>query len=64
MSRQKGPEKRRVTISVTEDTLERLKQYAWENHIGDGVSGAITDLIWKAKVKSSQLRGQESIFKE
>lgn len=61
MARTKGADKKRVNISITEDTLERLRQYAWENHIGDGVSGAITDLIWKAKVKNSQLRGQESL---
>lgn len=61
MSRTKGAEKKRVNISITEDTLERLKQYAWENHLGDGVSGAITDLAWKAKVKNSQIRGQASL---
>lgn len=61
MPRTKGAEKKRVNISITEDTLERLKQYAWENHLGDGVSGAITDLAWKAKVKNSQIRGQASL---
>ena len=30
----------RVNISVEEDTLKRLKQYAYENHTT--VSGAIT----------------------
>ena len=53
--------RKRVNISISEDTLERLKQYAWENHIANGVSGAIEDLAWKAKVKNSQLRGQMSI---
>lgn len=48
--------KRRVNISVTEDTAERLKQYAWEHHTS--VSQAITDWIWAAKVKNEQVRGQ------
>ena len=53
----------RVNISIEEDTLERLRQYAFENHISSGVSGAVTDLIWKAKVKNEQVRGQISIGK-
>ncbi|MBQ6450725.1 MAG: hypothetical protein IJJ29_02245 [Solobacterium sp.] len=48
--------KQRVNISVTEDTAERLKQYAWEHHTT--VSQAITDWIWSAKVKNEQIRGQ------
>ena len=24
--------KKRINISLSEDTAERLKQYAWENH--------------------------------
>lgn len=48
--------KQRVNISVTEDTAERLKQYAWEHHTS--VSQAITDWIWSAKVKNEQIRGQ------
>ena len=55
--------RKRVNISISEDTLERLKQYAFENHIGNGVSGAVEDLAWKAKVSGSQVRGQMS-FKE
>lgn len=54
--------KTRVNISLSEDTLERLKQYAYENHTT--VSGAITDWIWnKAKVKNSQIQGQTTLFK-
>lgn len=49
----------RVNISVTQDTAERLKQYAYENHTN--VSQAITDWIWAAKVSGGQVRGQESI---
>lgn len=53
--------RKRVNISISEDTLERLKQYAWENHIANGVSGAVEDLAWKAKVKNAQVRGQSNI---
>ena len=51
--------KQRVNISLSEDTIERLKQYAWEHHTN--VSQAITDWIWSAKVKNEQIRGQCSI---
>lgn len=51
--------RKRINISVTEDTEERLKQYAWEQH--KNVSQAITDWIWTAKVKNGQIRGQQSI---
>jgi hypothetical protein len=48
--------KKRINISVSEDTAERLKQYAWENH--KNVSQSITDWIWSVKVKNEQIRGQ------
>ena len=51
--------KKRVNVSLSEDTLQRLKQYAWENHTN--VSQAITDWIWSAKVKNDQVRGQMTI---
>lgn len=51
--------KHRVNISITPDTAERLKVYAWENH--KTVSQAITDWIWSAKVKNTQIRGQTSL---
>lgn len=51
--------KKRVNISLSEDTIERLKQYAWEHHTN--VSQAITDWIWSEKVKNSQIRGQQKI---
>jgi len=53
--------RKRVTISITEDTHERLRQYAYENHLSNGVSGAIEQLTWQAKVKNAQVRGQMSI---
>lgn len=51
--------KKRINISVAEDTAERLKQYAWEHH--KNVSQAITDWIWSVKVKNEQIRGQKNI---
>ncbi len=48
--------KKRVNIYLSEDTAERLKQYAWENHTS--VSHAITEWIWHTKVKNEQIRGQ------
>ena len=49
--------KQRINISLTPDTVERLKTCAWENH--KTVSQAITDWIWSAKVKNAQVRGQD-----
>lgn len=46
----------RINISIDEDTAERLRQYAWEHH--SSVSKAVSDLIWSAKVKNEQIRGQ------
>ena len=54
-----SPGKKRVNICLSEDTAERLKQYAWENHTS--VSHAITDWIWHAKVKNEQVRGQKAM---
>ena len=43
--------KQRINISLSPDTADRLKQYAWEHHTN--VSQAITDWIWSAKVKNT-----------
>ena len=51
-----GMSKIRMNISVDEDTAERLRHNAWEHH--SSVSKAISDLIWSAKVKNEQIRGQ------
>ena len=51
--------RKRVSISLSEDTAERLKQYAFEHHTS--VSQAITDWIWHAKVENGQIRGQRSL---
>ena len=51
--------KSRINLSLDPDTKERLQMYAWENHAS--VSKAVTDLIWAAKVKNTQIRGQISL---
>ena len=51
----------KVLLSLDEDTAERLKQYAFENH--KTVSASVTDWIWNTKVKNEQIRGQISIGK-
>ena len=51
--------KQRINISVTPDTVERLKQYAWEHH--RNVSQSITEWIWSVKVKNDQVRGQKNL---
>ena len=53
--------RQRVSITLAPDTVERLKQYAFENHIGNGISGAIEDLASNATVKNTQVRGQMSL---
>ena len=52
-------QKARICITLDLDTKERLEMYAWENH--STVSKAVTDLIWNAKVRNSQIRGQLSL---
>lgn len=49
--------KTRINISITSDTADRLKQYAYEHHTT--VSQAITDWIWSQKVKFENLPGQQ-----
>lgn len=49
----------RVNISITPDTHERLKRYAFENH--KTVSQVITDWAWAAKVQGEQVKGQTSL---
>lgn len=50
----------RVNVSLEQDTHDRLKQYAFENHTT--VSAAITDWIWAQKVKNENFMGQMSIL--
>ena len=51
--------RKRINLSLSEDTVEKLKQYAYEHHMN--VSQAITDWIWSAKVKNEQIRGQRTM---
>lgn len=54
--------KKRVNITITEETQERILQYAYENHLQGGLSGAIEHITWHVlKVKNAQIRGQSSI---
>lgn len=52
--------KERINISLDTEIIERIDQYAKENHTSR--SGAITQLILNAKIKgTTQIRGQMSI---
>ena len=56
---------KRINISISEDTQERLLQYAFENHLQGGLSGAIEHIAWQViKVKNSQVKGQMSLTVE
>ena len=49
--------KKRVNITITEETQERILQYAYENHLQGGLSGAIEHIAWQVlKVKNAQLQ--------
>lgn len=53
--------KKRVNITITEETQERILQYAQENHLQGGLSGAIEHIAWQVlKVKNAQSKGQTS----
>ena len=51
-----------MNITITEETQERILQYAYENHLQGGLSGAIEHIAWQVlKVKNAQDRGQTSM---
>lgn len=53
--------KKRVNITITEETQERILQYAQENHLQGGLSGAIEHIAWQVlKVKNAQSKGRTS----
>lgn len=53
--------KKRVNITITEETQERILQYAKENHLQGGLSGAIEHIAWQVlKVKNAQSKWQTS----
>ncbi len=45
-----------MPLDLSRDTRSRLEQYAYENHTT--ASQAVTDWIWRSKVKNENLRGQ------
>lgn len=54
--------KKRINISIQQETQERLLQYAYENHLQGGLSGSIEHIAWHViKVKNAQVRGQSSL---
>lgn len=54
--------KKRVNITISDETRDRLLQYGWENHINGGLSGVLEYIAWhQIKVKNAQLRGQEKL---
>jgi len=50
---------KRINISLSCDTLERLDAIALENHFNR--SQVISQLIWQTKVKNPQARGQMTV---
>lgn len=54
--------KLRTTITISKETKERMLQYAYENHLQGGLSGAIEHIAWQViKVRNEQIRGQQKI---
>ena len=54
--------KKRVNITITEETQERILQYAYENHLQGGLSGAIDHIAWQLLMfMIAQIRGQSCI---
>lgn len=49
--------KKRVNITITDETKERILQYAQENHLQGGLSGAIEHIAWQV------LKSQECTIK-
>lgn len=54
--------KKKVNITLRDDTRERIEQFGYENNIPGGLSGALEFIAWHVlKVKNSQLKGQITI---
>lgn len=51
--------KKKLNLYLEQDTIERLRQYAYEHHMT--ASQAVTQWIWSQKVKNENIRGQEEI---
>ncbi|WP_176481263.1 hypothetical protein [Clostridioides difficile] len=49
--------KTRVNITITEETHERILQYAYANHLQGGLTGAIEHIAWPVlTVKTAHVR--------
>lgn len=54
--------KGRATITIADDTKERVLQWAYENHVSGGLSGAVEYIAWHVlKVKNTDFPGQVSL---
>ncbi|PBG42418.1 hypothetical protein BGU93_19415 [Clostridioides difficile] len=54
--------KNRVNITITEETPDRILQYAYVNHLQGGLSGSIEHIAWQVlKVKNAHVRGQSRL---
>lgn len=51
---------KRRNITIDDLSWERLLQWGEQNHVSGGASGAIKALIWQAKVRNGEVRGQQS----
>ena len=51
----------KCNITLDPATKERLLQYAADHHLTGGVSAAVEQLAWQAKVSQSQLKGQQNL---
>ena len=49
----------RICISLSPDTVCRLDQYAREHNISR--SQAVSDMVWRSKIRHPQLSGQISM---
>ena len=55
--------KKRINITMSDETKERLLQFAYENHLSGGLSGALEYIAWHViKVKNEAVRGQMKLF--
>ena len=55
--------KKRINISMSDDTKDRLLQFAYENHLTGGLSGALEYIAWHViKVKNEVPKGQLKLF--
>lgn len=51
--------KSKLNLYLEQDTIDRIRQYAYEHHMT--ASQAVTQWIWKEKMKNENLPGQTNI---